>query len=92
MSAPVPQRERSPLPDVLRGLALVGIYLANIQWFSGYAVQSAETQAGFAGAGADPVTLFALKFAVDGKFYTLFAILFGAGMAIQQRRAAEGAA
>ena len=63
--------ERAPLPDVLRGLALLGILCVNMQDFAGYAEWA---QQGGNRAGQLVIDLF-----FNGKFISLFAMLFGAG-------------
>ena len=69
--------------DALRGLALVGIVLVNVQWFSGHAV---HPDPGHDRWGLDGVTTFLLHALVDGKFYTLFALLFGASFSLTLQR------
>ena len=68
--------------DALRGFALVGIVLGNIMWFSGYAVTGPEQRAAFAFPPADGAIELALHVLVDGKFYGLFSLIFGAGFAL----------
>ena len=63
--------ERAPLPDVLRGLALLGILCVNAQDFAGYA-EWAQT-------GADRVAQIVIDLFFNGKFISVFAMLFGAG-------------
>ncbi len=62
--------------DVLRGFALLGIIWANVMWFSGFAVASGPP------TGFDDGVTFALTVLVDGKFYSLFSLLFGVGFAL----------
>ncbi|GAA3727309.1 DUF418 domain-containing protein [Plantactinospora mayteni] len=64
--------------DVLRGFALLGILIVNITVFQGEPPPGDES----AGLVKDILT-----FAFSDKFYTLFALLFGYGLAIQMRRA-----
>jgi uncharacterized protein len=78
--------ERVEALDALRGFALLGILLANILYWSGWSLMN-EAQR-LALAGADGV-LWQYRFhhlVVDGKFYTLFSLLFGAGFALQLAR------
>lgn len=69
--------------DGLRGFALGGIALSNVLWFSGYAVATAEARSDF---WLDPAITFALHLCVDGKFYALFSLLFGASFALMVAR------
>ncbi|TSA86132.1 DUF418 domain-containing protein [Deinococcus detaillensis] len=62
---------RAPLPDVLRGLALLGILCVNAQDFAGYA----EWQQ----SGADRAAQVVIDLFFNGKFISVFAMLFGAG-------------
>ncbi len=63
--------ERAVLPDVLRGAALLGILCVNAQDFAGY---GEWTQRGGDRAAQIVVDLF-----FNGKFISVFAMLFGAG-------------
>lgn len=65
--------------DALRGFALIGIVLGNVQWFSGYAVDPSPVKDVL---GLDSVVTFALHLLVEGKFYALFSLLFGASFAL----------
>lgn len=82
---PVRRAERIVLLDVLRGFALAGILLANIHIFSGFFYR------GLVGdvvtTGADDVVLWLTHFLVDGKFYSLFSLLFGIGFHVFIERA-----
>ncbi|KPJ90722.1 MAG: hypothetical protein AMS18_10160 [Gemmatimonas sp. SG8_17] len=73
------------MPDVLRGVAVCGILLANILIFA-FPADSANLIAESSRTGDQLVGVFQGLF-VEGKFYSLFSILFGAGIALQSRRA-----
>lgn len=88
--APVKQQERIAAMDVLRGLAVFGIFLINMPLFIAPA-------GAFFGWESNPfwteekdrlATLFIFIFA-QGKFYTMFSFLFGLGFGVQMLRAAE---
>lgn len=89
-----PARERIELLDSLRGFALLGILLANILAFSGWALVGDEVKIALAGEGGAQWQQRLHRFFVDGKFYTIFSLLFGAGFALQlaslSRRGADG--
>lgn len=72
--------------DALRGFALLGIVLGNVQWFSGYAVDPSASKDLF---GLDAAVTFALHVGVDGKFYALFSLLFGASFSLMLQRERE---
>lgn len=78
---------RIPLLDALRGLALLGILFVNMTWFTGIAVRSPEERAGLGTETVDTIIEWLIHFTVDGKFWSLFALLFGVSFAIQFRRA-----
>lgn len=59
--------------------------MANVLVFSGLAFLSAEAGS----SGADRVAVFLVHALVDEKFYSLFSLLFGAGFALQMRRAGD---
>lgn len=76
MTSPLPPDavavgDRSFLPDVLRGLAIGGILLVNMQDFAGYVP--------WAQSGADRAAQTLLDVFASGKFVSTFAMLFGAG-------------
>ncbi len=80
--APVKSSERFIILDALRGFALLGICMANYPEFSLYYFLDAETVAAMPSSGIDRVMKYLLQFFVDGKFYTLFSLLFGTGFSI----------
>ncbi|QDE68221.1 MULTISPECIES: DUF418 domain-containing protein [Myxococcus] len=87
---PVEAGERLELLDALRGFALFGILISNVQmWFSGRVFLSREQfEASIANASLlDTITRYAFEVLVSGKFMTLFAFLFGLGFAVQLGRA-----
>ena len=100
-AAPSPDRpaaasaaERIELLDALRGFALFGILLANMLYWSGWIFMPESERAALAGAGQVNAQHFFHHFLVDGKFYTLFSLLFGMGFSLQlarlERRGADG--
>lgn len=81
--------ERYVILDALRGFALLGICLANYPEFSLYTFQPAVVADSMPSAGVDRVVRFLQYVLVDGKFYTLFSLLFGMGFSIIISHAAE---
>ena len=75
--SPVKTSERFVILDALRGFALLGICMANFPEFSLYTFLSLEAVAAMPTAVADTITRYLLYIFVDGKFYTLFSLLFG---------------
>src|SRR4051794_2168210 len=85
---PVSLRERIEILDVLRGIAVCGILIGNMQWFSGYGMVP-ETMQAAAFSPADKIVQFLVHFFVEGKFYSIFSFLFGFGFALQITRAEQ---
>jgi uncharacterized protein len=84
---PISSQERIELLDVLRGMAIGGILIGNMQWFSNYGMMP-ETIAAQAPL-IDKIANFFVHFLVEGKFYSIFSFLFGFGFALQMTRAEE---
>lgn len=83
---PTRGEERALQLDVLRGFALCGILLMNIEGFVG-PLNIALTGLDPALSGADRWMDAAIYILVQGKFFTLFSLLFGAGFALMLQRA-----
>jgi uncharacterized protein len=83
---PVAADERIEAMDVLRGFALLGILLMNIEAFVG-PLFAAITGLDPSLDGADRVADALIYILVQGKFYTLFSLLFGMGFAVMIARA-----
>lgn len=92
--APVEARQRHIILDALRGFALLGICLANYPEFSLYSFLQDSAKALFPTDALDHIMQWALYIFIDGKFYTIFSLLFGIGFAIilenNRRRGANG--
>jgi uncharacterized protein len=86
---PVSLSRRHAILDVMRGIALFGICLANFGEFSLYTFQTAETVAAMPTAGVDRIVRFLQYLFIDGKFYTLFSLLFGIGFSIMMENCAR---
>jgi uncharacterized membrane protein YeiB len=85
--APIKASERLDVMDILRGVALVGILLMNIEWFN----RSFDGLGEFDKAltGFDHATGWLVRCFVEGKFYKIFSLLFGMGFAVMLVRAQE---
>ncbi len=79
---PSPAKERFVILDILRGVALWGICLANYPEFSLYTFLGSDTTGAMPTAGIDTVTRYLQYFFIDGKFYTIFSLLFGIGFTL----------
>jgi len=84
--APVRREERIQALDVIRGFALLGIFLMNIEWFSrAQGEMSLGLPLGL--TGADWWASRLIYVLVQGKFWTIFSLLFGMGFAVMLARA-----
>lgn len=79
---PVKPSERHVILDVLRGLALLGIALANFTEFSLYSFLPVEAAEAMPTADIDRIVRYFQYTFIDGKFYTIFSLLFGIGFSI----------
>ncbi len=85
-AAPVAETERVHAMDVIRGVALLGILIVNMDFF-GSCFSSL-----FGGGGveeipvADRLSWWAVQTLFEGKFISIFSFLFGAGIALQAMR------
>lgn len=86
--APIAAAERIGAMDVLRGVALLGILLMNLEGFVG-PVMAAGTGLDPALTGMDRTVDLLVYVLVQGKFYTLFSLLFGMGFAVMSQRAEQ---
>jgi len=96
-AGPSPVTERITAVDALRGFALLGVFLANLfTSFSGWFMLDPHQRVMLAGEFQDIVAAVAFTGLIDGKFYSLFSLLFGAGFAILldrlTRKGAQGVA
>lgn len=87
--APIASEERIALLDVLRGFALFGIFVINLGGLSLYVFLTPEQKAAIPTAYFDGAVNFVRHFLFEGKFYSLFSLLFGIGFAVQLIRAGQ---
>lgn len=82
---PVAPEQRINALDILRGIALIGILLMNIEWFS----RPISDLGGFNTqlTGLDHSVGWLIRCFIEGKFYKLFALLFGMGFAVMLTQA-----
>ncbi|MEO5578132.1 MAG: DUF418 domain-containing protein, partial [Sphingomicrobium sp.] len=77
---PLAPSERADLLDALRGFALFGVLASNMVGFSGALNEHVDL------SSAATLTEFGLDWLMHGKFYSIFALLFGIGFALQLGR------
>lgn len=80
--APVLQKERIDILDVLRGLALLGVMIDNLFGFTGWGFLSEQQRTSLATWPADALLGTLEQVFINGKFYSLFSLLFGIGFSI----------
>jgi uncharacterized protein len=86
-----PTRERIQALDVLRGVAVAGILFANVLVFFGLVFLPPDRAAAMPTARADSVAQVLEHVFVDGKFYSVFSLLFGIGFGVQLVRGGAAA-
>ena len=92
LTAPVQASERVDWIDALRGFALLGIIVANLE------SSMLRFMLPDKGHGIGPLAALNVPFEmfqsalIEGKFYSIFSFLFGLGFSIQMMRAYEGGA
>jgi uncharacterized protein len=85
---PTAGREREPILDLLRGFALLGILLINVELMRGPGLYRLFLgEAAEPGTTLDRVVIFASGWLAGGKFVSSFALLFGVGAAFLVARA-----
>lgn len=91
--APTAVGERLRVLDVLRGVALFGVFLVNFTGFAGESIMATADQLAALPTAAWDATADALvHWLAEDKANTLFAFLFGLGFSLQMERArAKGA-
>jgi uncharacterized protein len=88
MTAPAAAADRAHVLDALRGFAILGILLANMQHFTGWTLLDPAARAALPMAEANHAAEFLIAWFIDGKFYSIFSLLFGIGFAVLLTRAA----
>ena len=86
--APISSGERIQALDIIRGFALIGIFLMNVEWFTRPITELGSgvdlNQSGWSYLASWFVYTF-----VQGKFWTMFSLLFGMGFAVMLSRAED---
>ncbi|MEO5775356.1 MAG: DUF418 domain-containing protein [Flavobacterium sp.] len=82
MDNPIAATSRSKILDILRGIALFGVFISNMGVFSGYVFMSSTQKTNLSTAASNVYYDFIHFAFIDGKFYSLFSLLFGVGFAV----------
>jgi uncharacterized protein len=83
-AAPVKNTDREQFMDILRGISILGIFIANLHFLSLYNPNQPPAVNYF--HAFDQRMIFLQAMFVEGKFYTLFSLLFGWGIALQLQK------
>ena len=83
---PVANNERIQSLDVVRGFALIGILMMNVEFFN-RAIADLGSGIPASATGANLWISYFVQYFVTGKFWTIFSLLFGMGFAIMLTRA-----
>lgn len=81
--------ERIEALDIIRGFTLAGILLANMLWFNGFFELAPKYRHAMLQTHADHWVVIFTRLLVHGKFYSIFAFLFGLGFASLLSRQAD---
>jgi uncharacterized membrane protein YeiB len=85
---PITAKQRIEALDVVRGFALLGIFLMNIEYFN-RTLTSLNEGMPRGLTGIDWFASWFIAYFVQGKFWTIFSLLFGMGFAVMLARAAQ---
>lgn len=86
---PVGTGERLLALDVLRGLAILGVVIANMNWFSGLVFRFPAYRPNIQTLSLDSFVYHAIAIVVSGKAIATLSFLFGLGFSIQLLRSEE---
>src|SRR5690606_32944208 len=93
LTGPTDPTARATVLDALRGFALFGVCLGNIA--TAFSLWEWEGTAGLLPRyelPTDAMAMYLYHALVDGKFYSIFSMMFGLGFALQLGRRADAAA
>ncbi|MFC3717431.1 DUF418 domain-containing protein [Luteimonas soli] len=86
--APIDAPRRILALDAIRGFALLGIFLMNVEWFT-RPMQEMGSGIASGATGLDHAVAWLVYVFVQGKFWVLFSLLFGMGFAVMSARAGD---
>lgn len=86
---PTSTQQRIQYLDILRGIAILFILIANVHFASGYIFLSDVDKISFTALSLDKTLEYILHIFIEKKFYTIFSMLFGIGFALQFEKAKQ---
>ncbi|MFK7831946.1 MAG: DUF418 domain-containing protein [Winogradskyella sp.] len=84
---PISNLDRIEFLDILRGISIFFIFTANISFFAGFWFFDADSSIREISWASDELLRYVHYVLVDGKFYSIFSLLFGIGCVIQYNNA-----
>lgn len=84
--SPIAEQQRSQTLDIVRAVALFGVFLMNVEYFA-RPLQASERMIEPGLHGLNHALAWFEYVFMHGKFWTLFAMLFGMGFAVMLGRA-----
>src|SRR3546814_15791574 len=88
--APIDAPRRNLALDAIRGFALLGLFLMNVEWVS-RPMQALVSAIAHGSTGLHHAVALPVYWFVKGQFSRRFSLLFGMGFAVMQSRAAYSA-
>ncbi len=85
-AGPVTEGRRIQVLDVIRGLAIFGIFMVNMQFFAGPLMDLLVPMIDPEATVTDRLCWLFIKVFFEYKFISIFSLLFGMGMVLQMRR------
>ncbi|TQV75256.1 DUF418 domain-containing protein [Aliikangiella marina] len=85
--APITSSERMVSLDLIRGIAILGILIMNIQSFGNLFATYFNPTINGDFSGLNQITWFITHIFFEQKFYTIFSMLFGAGIVVMAEKA-----
>ncbi|MEP6514309.1 MAG: DUF418 domain-containing protein [Parafilimonas sp.] len=85
---PITQAGRTTIVDIIRGCALFGVLVANIASFLNFALPKNQIKL-LISTTPDKLTDHFISLFVDGKFITIFSMLFGYGFGVLMERVSQ---
>lgn len=78
---PILQTNRTVIIDIIRGFALFGVLIANLEGFISFALPAGQVQQ-LTNTVPDKITEYFVSLFIENKFITIFSLLFGYGFGV----------
>ncbi len=87
-ASPITQNNRTVIVDIIRGFALFGVLIANLEGFISFALPESQAEL-LTNTAADKATEHFASLFIEGKFITIFSMLFGYGFGMLMERVSQ---